>query len=64
MPSPARRILLVERKDPHGRPALVIEFNTAGKNIDLAVYGPLAAGPKATRIGADLNRWAAGGKGC
>ncbi len=58
------RVLLVEKKAPHGLPALVIEFKTAGRDVDIAVYGPLAAGPKAARIGADLNRWAAGGKGC
>jgi hypothetical protein len=58
------RVLLVDRKAPHGLPALVIEFKTAGRDIDIAVYGPLASGPKATRIGTDLNRWAAGGKAC
>jgi hypothetical protein len=58
------RVLLVDRKAPHGRPALVIEFRTVAGAIDIAVYGPLAAGDKAPRIQADLQRWAAGGKGC
>jgi hypothetical protein len=58
------RVLLVEKKAPDGRPALVIEFKTVGSAVDISVYGPLAAGDKAPRIQADLQRWATGGKGC
>jgi hypothetical protein len=58
------RVLLVEKKAPHGRPALVIEFRTTTGDIDVSVYGPLAATAKAARIGADLRRWVAGGRGC
>jgi hypothetical protein len=58
------RVLLVEAKAPHGRPALVIEFRTTTGDIDINVYGPLADSPKAPRIQVDLQRWAAGGTGC
>ena len=58
------RVLLVDKKAPHGRPALVIEFRTSGGAVDISVYGPLAAGAKAATIEADLNRWASGGKEC
>jgi hypothetical protein len=56
------RILLVPKKSPHGKPALVIEFSAAKRKID--VYGPLADTPKAARIQADIGRWAAGGESC
>jgi hypothetical protein len=58
------RVLLVDRKAPHGRPALVIEFRTTTGDIDINVYGPLAASARAARIQTDLQRWAAGGEGC
>jgi hypothetical protein len=57
-------VLLVDRKAPHGRPALVIEFKSKGGAIDIAVYGPLAASKKASIIEADLSRWASGEDGC
>ena len=56
------RILLVPKKSPHGKPALVIEFSAAKRKID--IYGPLADTPKVTRIEADIGRWAAGGESC
>jgi hypothetical protein len=58
------RVLLVDKKTPHGRPALVIEFKTSAGAVDIAVYGPLAAGAKAQIIEADLKRWASGGREC
>ena len=58
------RVLLVDKKAPHGRPALVIEFKTIAGAVDIAVYGPLAAGAKAHIIETDLNRWASGGREC
>jgi hypothetical protein len=58
------RILIVKKNAPHARPDLVIEFRTEGSITRVNVYGPLIASDKATRIAADVNRWAAGGKEC
>ncbi len=58
------RILVVPRESREGRPALVIEILGAGPKPKVNVYGPLAAGPGADRIGRDLRRWLDGGDGC
>jgi hypothetical protein len=58
------RVLLVDKKAPHGRPALVIEFKTTAGAVDIAVYGPLATGAKSQIIETDLNRWASGVREC
>ncbi|HVY20933.1 MAG TPA: hypothetical protein VHA70_12775 [Bauldia sp.] len=57
----APRILLVSRKEPHGRPLLVVE-PTGSKSAD--AYGPLLAGALAPRIIADLTRWLKGNGDC
>ena len=56
----APRILIVPRKSPDARPALVIEL----RGRDLNAYGPLATSPYAQRIAADLRRWLGGDGGC
>ena len=58
------RILVVPRASPDGRPLLVIEILGAGPKPRVNVYGPLAAGPAADRIGSDLRRWLDGGDAC
>lgn len=58
------RILVVPRESREGRPALVVEILGAGPKPKVNVYGPLAAGPGADRIGRDLRRWLDGGDGC
>ncbi len=56
------RILLVGAEAPQGLPRLVIEAE--GTPARIHTYGPLAQEEIAARIGADLQRWAEGGKGC
>ncbi len=58
------RILVVPRDSREGRPVLVIDILGAGPKPRVNVYGPLAAGPGADRIGRDLRRWLDGGDGC
>ncbi len=58
------RILVVERGTPDGRPSLVIEIQDVSPKPRVNVYGPLAVGPAADRIGRDLRRWLDGGNGC
>ena len=58
------RILVMPRSEREGRPALVIEILGPGPKPKVNVYGPLAAGPGADRIGRDLRRWLDGGNGC
>ncbi len=58
------RILVVPRDSREGRPVLVIEILGAGAKPKVNVYGPLAAGPGADRIGRDLRRWLDGGNSC
>jgi hypothetical protein len=55
------RILLVSKKDPNGRPLLVVEPKRAGT---ADAYGPLLASALAERIKADLTRWLKGGSDC
>jgi hypothetical protein len=55
------RILLVQKKDPHGRPLLVVEPKRAGT---ADAYGPLLATPVAPRVIADLTRWLKGSSDC
>ena len=56
------RILIVPRANPSANPDLVIEINTSGGHV--SVYGPFATSGQASRIGADLQRWIAGGDAC
>jgi hypothetical protein len=56
------RILIVPRSNPSANPVLVIEINTSGGHV--SVYGPFATSGQASRIGADLQRWIAGGDAC
>jgi hypothetical protein len=58
------RILVMPRSEREGRPALVVEIQGAGPKPKVNVYGPLAAGAGADRIGRDLRRWLDGGDGC
>lgn len=55
------RILLSPKKNPDGRPVLVIE-PTGSTTAD--VYGPLLTTPVGNRVRADLGRWLKGDKGC
>jgi hypothetical protein len=55
------RILIVSKKDPHGRPVLVVEPKAAAT---ADIYGPLLAEPAGTRIHADLDRWLKGSSAC
>lgn len=56
------RILIVPARSPEGRPLLVVEAE--GNPARVSTYGPLMNDASAGRIIADVNRWAAGGKGC
>jgi hypothetical protein len=57
----APRILLVSKKEPNGRPLLVVEPKRAGT---ADAYGPLLASALAPRIRDDLTRWLKGGSAC
>lgn len=56
------RILLVPRNNPESRPMLVVEAE--GSPAKLQAYGPVMNEAHASRVAADVKRWAAGGKGC
>lgn len=56
------RFLIVERSHPTGRPLLVVQAE--GNPARLETFGPMLNGPSSARISADVNRWAAGAKGC
>lgn len=56
------RILAVPRGNVGGLPKLVVEAR--GNPAKLSAYGPLMAGPDASRISADVNRWSAGSSAC
>jgi hypothetical protein len=58
------RILLVPKKAPHGKPALVVEIDAKPAGNDVNIYGPLMSGGLAARIQADVSRWANGGTAC
>ena len=58
------RILVVPRASPDGLPVLVIQITAKDGKPHVNVYGPLAAGAAADRIGIDLRRWIGGGDGC
>lgn len=58
------RILVVPRNTPDGRPVLVVEILGAGPKPRVNVYGPIAAGAAADRIGRDLRTWIDGGDRC
>jgi hypothetical protein len=55
------RILLVPKKEPHGRPLLVVEPKRAGT---ADAYGPMLATELAPRVIADLTRWLKGSSDC
>jgi hypothetical protein len=57
----APRILVAPKKEPAGRPVLVIEPKSA---TTADVYGPLLATPTGGRVRADLGRWLNGATGC
>lgn len=56
------RFLLVPAKRPEARPLLVVQAE--GTPARLQAFGPLMQDPLAPRIGADINRWAAGDQNC
>ncbi len=56
------RILLVHRNSPESRPLLVVQAE--GNPAKLDAFGPMMGEPVSARISKDVNRWAAGGKGC
>ena len=57
----APRILIAPRKDPGGRPVLVIEPKGA---TTADVYGPMLASPMGARVRGDLGRWLKGASDC
>ena len=57
----APRILIAPRKEPGGRPVLVIEPKSA---TTADVYGPMLALPMGARVRADLARWLKGASDC
>ncbi|MDL2405712.1 hypothetical protein PY650_08540 [Rhizobium calliandrae] len=56
------RILVVDKKHPTGRPSLVVQAE--GNPAQLQAFGPMMSGASGGRITGDVNRWAAGTKGC
>lgn len=56
------RILVVHRHSPESRPLLVVQAEGSPAKLD--AFGPLMAEPVGARIAVDVQRWAAGGKGC
>ena len=56
------RILVVPRNSPESRPLLVV--HAEGNPAKLDAFGPMMNDSHATRIAADVKRWANGGKGC
>lgn len=56
------RILVVDKKHPTGRPSLVVQAE--GNPAQLQAFGPMISGASGGRITGDVNRWAAGTKGC
>ncbi|MFC6444153.1 hypothetical protein [Shinella zoogloeoides] len=56
------RILVVHRNSPESRPLLVVQAEGSPARLD--AFGPLMSEPVGARITTDVNRWAAGGKGC
>ena len=55
------RILIVPKGEPTALPLLVVE---AKGRAAADYYGPLLASAGGRRIGADLDRWIGGGRGC
>ncbi|TFF20701.1 hypothetical protein E3C22_00505 [Jiella endophytica] len=56
------RFLLVPKGKPEARPLVVVEGESGSARI--STYGPLMSDSLGGRIGADVNRWAAGNNGC
>jgi hypothetical protein len=56
------RFLLVPAKRPEARPLLVVQAE--GTPARLQAFGPLMQEELGARIGADINRWAAGDQSC
>jgi hypothetical protein len=56
------RILLTRKGSADIRPLLVVQAE--GKPARLNAFGPLMSEPVGTRIGTDVQRWAAGSTGC
>lgn len=56
------RFLLVPARNYGGLPLLVVQATGNSSRVD--VFGPLLDEPLGTRIGADINRWAAGDNSC
>jgi len=55
------RVLIVRKDQPAERPVLVVEATSASA---VSSYGPLLQTANATRISADLDRWAKGNTSC
>lgn len=56
------RILIVERKNPGGRPLLVVQAEGTPARTD--AFGPLMSGAEGARISKDVTRWSGGESGC
>lgn len=59
------RIILVDSNDSGGLPLLVVTMRTiSGAGTVVSAFGPLTQTPLVSRINADIERWAAGGRAC
>ncbi len=56
------RILAVPKNSPESRPLLVVQAEGSPARLD--AFGPMMEGAHGARIRKDIQRWAAGGKGC
>jgi hypothetical protein len=56
------RILAVPKNSPESRPLLVVQAEGSPARLD--AFGPMMDGVHGARIRRDIQRWAAGGKGC
>ncbi|MBP2549385.1 hypothetical protein J2858_002308 [Neorhizobium galegae] len=56
------RILAVPKHSPESRPLLVVQAEGNPARVD--AFGPMVDGAHGARIRRDVQRWAAGGKGC
>jgi hypothetical protein len=56
------RILVVERRNPSGRPLLVVQAEGSPAKMD--AFGPMMDGAQAARITRDVTRWGSGSSGC
>ena len=56
------RILVVDRRNPTGRPLLVVQAE--GNPAKLDAFGPMMGSSASSRIARDVTRWGNGAAGC